>query len=270
MEPGWTLTTTSFELDGAMKTNVNKILLRAPVLFLGLLMGAGNGFAQITADHGIYASLLKKYVIQGKVDYSGFKAEEEKLDQYLDILDKTDTQNLARDEQFAFYINAYNAWTIKLILSGYPGVESIKDLGSLLKSPWKKEICRIDGQVITLDDIEHKILRPRFKDPRVHFAINCAALSCPPMISEPYHGATLNRRLDVSTRAFVNNPERNYLEENTLYVSKIFKWFSDDFNDDITGFFLRYADGDFKKELESKKDRIRIKYLYYDWSLNEK
>jgi len=245
-------------------------MLLAPALFLGLLIGAGHGYSQTTVDHGIYASLLKKYVIQGKVDYSGFKAEKEKLDQYLDVLEKTDTRNLPQNEQFAFYINAYNAWTIQLILSGYPGVKSIKDLGSILKSPWKKKICRIDGQVMTLDDIEHNILRPRFDDPRVHFAINCAALSCPPLTPEPYFGSTLNRQLDTSARAFVNNPARNYLEGNTLYVSKIFKWFSEDFNDDIIGFFLRYADDDFKKKLEPKKDRIKIRYLHYDWSLNEK
>ncbi|MCK7483684.1 MAG: DUF547 domain-containing protein, partial [Candidatus Moduliflexus flocculans] len=86
-----------------------------------------------------------------------------------------------REEQFAFYINAYNAWTIKLILTGYPGVKSIKDLGSLLQSPWKKEFVRIHGKTLSLDDIEHSILRPRFKDPRVHFAIVCASKGCPPL-----------------------------------------------------------------------------------------
>ena len=221
-----------------------------------------------TVDHGIYATLLEKYVKQGRVDYRGFKTDEAKLDQYLKVLEKTDSKSLSRNERFAFYTNAYNAWTIKLILSGYPGVKSIKDLGSIFKSPWEKKICRIDGDIISLDNIEHKILRPRFKDPRVHFAINCAALSCPPLISEPYRGNTLDRQLDDAARAFINNPQRNYLKDNTLYVSKIFKWFAKDFNHDVIGFFLKYAKQDVKKELKAKRDKIKIKYLNYDWSLN--
>jgi len=223
-----------------------------------------------TIDHGIYATLLEKYVKQGQVDYRGLKSEKARLDQYLVVLEKTDSKKLPRNERFAFYINAYNAWTIKLILSGYPGVKSIKDLGSFLKSPWEKKICRIDEDVVTLDNIEHNILRPRFKDPRVHFAINCAALSCPPLASEPYLGNTLDRQLDDAARAFINNPQRNYLKYNTLSVSKIFKWFAEDFNHDIIGFFLKYVKQDVKKELEAKRDKIKIKYLNYDWSLNGK
>jgi Protein of unknown function, DUF547 len=224
----------------------------------------------VPVDHGIYAVLLEKYVKHGQVDYRGFKVEEEKLDQYLKVLEKIDSDNLSRNEQFAFYVNAYNAWTIKLILSGYPGVQSIKELGSIFNSPWKKKICRIDGDVITLDDIEHNILRPRFKDPRVHFAINCAALSCPPLGSEPYVGSTLDQQLNHASTAFINNPQRNYLENNTLYISKIFKWFSEDFDKDVIGFFIKYAKEDLKKELEAKRSKIKIKYLNYDWSLNGK
>ncbi|MCP4694664.1 MAG: DUF547 domain-containing protein [Desulfobacterales bacterium] len=221
-------------------------------------------------DHGIYGELLKKYVKNGVVDYKGFRSSENRLDQYLKVLEKTNAGKLPRDERFAFYINVYNAWTIKLILGGYPGVESIKDLGSLFRGPWSKKICRIDGGVFTLDHIEHKILRPRFKDPRVHFAVNCASRSCPPLLSEPYRGADLHRQLDDSTRAFIDNARRNRLEENTLYVSKIFKWFSGDFNDDPVGFFLKYAGGDFKKELLKRREKIDVDYLDYDWSLNGK
>ncbi len=253
-----------------MKTQHNILFVMLSVLLFGPLNLVKPGWAGITADHNIYAALLDKYVKNDRVDYQGFKTDEEKLDQYLKVLEKTDSDNLSRNEQFAFYVNAYNAWTVKLILGGYPGVKSIKDLGNIFKSPWKKKICRIDGDVITLDDIEHKILRPRFKDPRVHFAINCAALSCPPLIPEPYLGNTLDRQLDDAARAFINNPQRNYLKNNTLYVSKIFKWFAEDFDNDIIGFFLKYANQDVKKELEAKRDKIKIKYLNYDWSLNGK
>lgn len=219
-------------------------------------------------DHSLYGELLAKYVKEGGVDYQGFKNEEAKLDQYLKVLENTDSKELSRNEQFAFYVNAYNAWTIKLILSSYPGVKSIKYLGSLVKSPWKKKICRIDDGIITLDDIEHKILRHRFKDPRVHFAINCASRSCPPLISEPYEGSKLDEQLDSSVRAFLNNPERNYLEGNKLYVSKIFKWFSEDFHNKVVDFFLRYAEGELKEKLTANRDKIKVKHLPYDWSLN--
>ncbi|MBT8350937.1 MAG: DUF547 domain-containing protein [Deltaproteobacteria bacterium] len=221
-------------------------------------------------DHRLYAGLLKKYVKKGVVNYQGFKKEESVLDQYLKVLQEVDSKVLSRSEQFAFYINAYNAWTIKLILSEYPGVKSIKELGSLFKSPWKKEICHIDGGVISLDDIEHGILRPRFKDSRVHFAVNCASKSCPPLRSEPYHGSDLDLQLDEMTRDFINDTDNNHLEDHTLYVSTIFKWFAEDFNEDIIGFFFKYGNGDLKRRLEDGRGKIKVKYLDYDWSLNGK
>lgn len=221
-------------------------------------------------DHGIYANLLKKYVKNGVVDYRGFKEEESRLDEYLSVLEKTDSKTLDRNEQFAFYINAYNAWTLKLILSGYPGVKSIKDLGSVFQSPWKKKICRIDGDILTLDDIEHKILRPTFKDPRVHFAVNCASKGCPSLISEPYTGKDLERQLDSSAKAFINDRQKNYLQGSTLYVSSIFKWFSEDFANDVIGFVSKYASDGLKAELTAKAGNIKIVYLDYDWSLNGK
>jgi hypothetical protein len=231
----------------------------------GLQAFASNGRA---VDNSLYGELLEKYVKDGKVNYAGFKAEEDKLDRYLKILENVNPESLSRNEQFVFYTNAYNAWTIKLILSGYPGVKSIKDLGSLFKSPWKKKIVRIDGKVTTLDHVEHEILRPRYKDPRVHFAINCAAKSCPPLRPEPFSANILDQQLDDSTRTFINNPKSYRLEGNELFVSRIFKWFSEDFNNDTLNFFIQYATGDLRKELEAKSDEINVQYLEYDWSLN--
>jgi hypothetical protein len=238
------------------------------MVLIGLTVLLTPALSETAVDNSLYATLLKKHVKNGVVDYRGFKAEEALLDQYLKVLENVDTKSLTRNEQFAFYVNAYNAWTIKLILSGYPGIKSIKDLGSLFKSPWKKKIAKIDGDVITLNDIEHQILRPRFKDPRVHFAINCASKSCPPLISEPYDGDNLDSHLDRSVKAFLSDRKNNYLEGNTFYVSKIFQWFSEDFNKDIIGFFMKYADENLKKELKAKAGDITISYLYYDWSLN--
>ena len=252
-----------------MKYHGYKVCVGALLCFL--IMGlTTTALAAQEMDNRIYAGLLGKYVKNGLVDYQGLKTEEAKLDQYLKVMGGVDPKALPRNEQFAFYINAYNAWTIKLILTGYPGVKSIKDLGSLFRSPWKKKICRIDGEVISLDRIEHGILRPRFKDSRVHFAINCAAESCPPLRSDPYEGAILDRQLDEMASAFLNNPSRNRLEGNTFYASRIFDWFEEDFHGDILGFFLKYAKGNLKKNLGRQREDIKIKFLDYNWSLNGK
>lgn len=219
-------------------------------------------------DHRIYAALLQQYVDDGVVDYRGLKIEEARLDRYLEYLAGIQPDTLTGKERFAFFANAYNAWTLKLILEHYPGIRSIKDAGSLWRSPWKKKIARIDGRLLTLDDIEHDILRPQFGDPRVHFAVNCASKGCPPLWGEPFSGKTLDRQLDQVTRAFINDPARYRLDGNTLYVSRIFKWFAEDFNDDPIGFFQQYAENGLRMELERRAKVLRVKYLDYDWSLN--
>jgi hypothetical protein len=239
----------------------------APLIPLFLFMLTSIVSAENTVDQSIYGALLEKYVKNGVVDYKGFKSEEKKLDRYLEILNKADVGALSRGEQFAVYINAYNAYTIKLILKNYP-VNSIKKIAKWKGGPWKIRFCKIGGKTLTLDEIEHDILRPEYKDPRVHFAVNCASKSCPPLISEPYQGDIVDRQLDSSTRKFINDPKENRLEGNTLYVSSMFKWFKEDFGEDIVGFFLKYAEGDLRENLMAKKDQIKVKYLKYDWSLN--
>jgi hypothetical protein len=253
-----------------MRDRIVQSLVAGAVALAVLIPAFGGGVAAAAppVDNSIYAELLTKYVANGHVDYAGFKRDEARLDQYLKLLDQVDPERLPREEQFAFYINAYNAWTIKLILTGYPGVKSIKDLGSLFQSPWKKQFVRISGKTLTLDDIEHNILRPRFKDPRVHFAIVCASKSCPPLIAEPYRGAVLDDQLNRSTRDFLNTPANYRLDRSTFWVSSIFKWFAEDFNKDVVGFYLKFAQGGLKQELQAERDRIDVNYLDYDWSLN--
>ena len=255
-----------------MLNSAYRLAFILPVLAIAVVaasppLPAGAGKA---VDHGVYAELLRRHVRNGQVDYDGFKQDEGKLDQYLAVLEAVDPQVLSTDERFAFYANAYNAWTIKLILGKYPGIDSIKQLGNFITSPWEKKIVHLNGQVLSLDNIEHDIMRPQFKDPRVHFAINCAAYSCPPLRSEPYEGSRLDAQLDDATRAFINNPGRNYLEGNTLYLSKIFKWFAEDFKDDPVAFVRRYAQGSLKNALSTIGSSLRVKYLPYDWSLNNK
>ncbi len=245
--------------------------MRLKTLALGLALLGTTALPAWSAgpvDYSLYAELLGKYVKKGVVNYAGFKKEEAKLDRFLKVLERVDTKKLSSSQQMAFYINVYNAWTIKLILSKYPGVKSIKEIGGWFSSPWKQEIVRIEGKVYHLDNIEHDILRPRFKDPRVHFAVNCASKGCPPLLSEPYLGARLNQQLNQVTTAFINDPSRTYLKDGTLYVTKIMDWFSRDFNKDPYGFVLKYARGEFKQRLLKAGKGVEVDYLYYDWSLN--
>jgi hypothetical protein len=220
-----------------------------------------------TVDYGVYAELLKAHVRDGGVDYAGFKRDESQLDDFLERSGRVDPGGLSREDRFAYYINAYNAWTIKLILTGYPGVTSIKELGSLLQSPWKKPFVKIGGRTLTLDEIEHSILRPEFKDARVHFAINCASKGCPPLLAEPYRGAVLDDQLNRVTTAFLNRPGNYRLDGNRLHVTSIFKWFGEDFGN-VLDFYTRFARGELKQALLAGRDRIKIDYLDYDWSLN--
>jgi len=245
-----------------------KTIFIAAILMIAGVWAAGAGVHAAQVDHALFASLLSKHVKDGVVDYQGFKDDEAILDQYLEALAAVNPESLSTDDQFAFYVNAYNAWTIKLILSRYPDIRSIKDLGSLLSSPWKKTIARIDGGLLTLDQIEHDILRKRFKDPRVHFAVNCASKSCPPLQGEPFTGSRLNDQLNQAAQAFINAPRFNRLEGETLWVSKIFDWFSEDFHGDVIGYFIKYADAPLNDQLVKNKGRIKVRYMDYDWSLN--
>jgi hypothetical protein len=234
---------------------------------------AATAMAEDQDKTPLYGQLLQQYVTDGWVDYIGFKKEEAQLDSYLDYLAKTDPEQMEEKDRFAFYINVYNAYTIKLILTNFENgkpLASIKDIGSFFSKPWSIKFVNVGGKMYTLDNIEHDILRPTFKDARIHFAVNCASKSCPPLISVPYSGTNLDQQLDASTIAFINNEQENRLVGNTLHISSIFKWFKEDFHNNPIGFFEKYANGKLKKELTSQKDQIKVKYLRYDWSLNGK
>lgn len=219
-------------------------------------------------DHGLYAALPARHVEYGLVDYDGFKREEALLDRYLEELSRVDPERLSRQEQFAFYINAYNAWTIKLVLTRWPRISSIKDLGSWLRSPWKIPLVRLAGGLLTLDELEHGILRPRFGDPRVHFALNCASRGCPPLAAEPFRGRTLTSQLDRLTADFLNDPARYRLEEPEFWVSSLFRWFAEDFPEGALAFYRRHARGELRERLLAAGERLRLRYLDWDWSLN--
>lgn len=245
-----------------------KPMARLAAFFLLLFMAmppVSNALAD--PDNSIYAGLLARYDKDGFLDYKGLKSEEAILDSYLDVLARVKPDTMSRDAQMAFYINLYNASAIKLVLSEYPGIESIKDAGGFF-GPWRKKFVRLDGKTITLGKLEHQILRPRFADPRVHFALVCASKGCPPLLAVPYEGATVNSQLESVVTKAINDPARTYVKDERIYMSMIFKWFSGDFNKDPISFIQRYAKGSLKEALVASKKRLKIEYIDYDWSLN--
>lgn len=247
---------------------MNKCRIIVLTLTLNFIFFFQSGFAGQSVDNQIFTQLLQQYVIDDRVDYAGFKKDERKLDQYLDILSQTDIDQLSANGQYAFYINAYNAFTIKLILTKYPDLKSIKDLGSFFSSPWKIKFIPLQGKKVHLDYIEHEVLRPTFKDARVHFAVNCASISCPPLLNRAFEEETLDQQLNEQTTLFINGEGNTEIRGSTLYVSKIFKWFKEDFNNDPASFVKKFAQGPLKAKLESLGADISVKYLDYDWGLN--
>lgn len=233
-----------------------KILLIAVITIFSIQTKAQNMF-----DHTIWDQALILNVSEaGKVNYQGFMRDSPQLYEYFSLLSKNSpTEQWSREEKLAYWINAYNAYTIKLIIDSYP-IKSIKDI----KDPWNKKFFKIDGEWFSLGDLEHKILR-KFDDPRIHFAINCASFSCPVVWNRAYTAENVNEALDEQTKKFINDPKRNTITVDEVNVSKIFSWYKKDFKvngSNSVDFINKYAD--VKIINQSKKG-----YRVYDWSLNE-
>jgi hypothetical protein len=211
------------------------------------------------------------------VDYRAWLASPEDrqaLRDWLAAQAKVQVGLLPRDAQKAFWINLYNAATIELILRHYP-LKSILKIGLIPGNAWKRDFVRADGRLLSLDAIEHDILRPRFGDPRIHFAINCASASCPPLQRQAYTGPGLDRELDRVTRSYLDSPAglRQELRggELVLTVSKILDWFREDFEDHrggVIGFLGEYAPRETSDLMRRYMGRIDVRYGKYDWSLN--
>ena len=212
------------------------------------------------SDHSAWNSLLRKHVAgNGDVDYAGFKRDINKLDAYLDELRAgTPDESYSRAEAMAYWINAYNAFTVKRILNDYP-VSSIRDLDG--GDPWKVKWIELDGKTYSLNQIEHDILRPRYGDARIHFAVNCAATSCPPLPNQAFTAGNLNSLLETRTRAFIRNPSYNQIDGGQVKVSKIFDWYGEDFGD-LRTYLNKYL----ATPIDAGRD---IAFADYDWSLNK-
>lgn len=217
--------------------------------------------------HSIWSQLTNEYVSsQGKVNYLGLKQVEDQLDQYLNSLSQNPPNTQwPESEQMAYWINAYNAFTIKLILIHYP-VASIKEIKTLdpdISSPWHIEFFSIGQEKFNLHKIEHEILRKQFKDPRIHFAINCASNSCPILLNTAYNATELNTQLNHQTHQFLTDPNKNQPSNPNRKISKLFEWYPSDFNQD-PAFRELLQRHDIRLDASNSPD-----FLEYDWSLNE-
>ena len=221
-------------------------------------------------QHTIWNNILIKQTVkiesQILVNYKNIKSYElQNLGNYLQALTaitKNEFLSWNKNQRLSFLINAYNAYTVKLIIDHYP-VKSIKKIGSIFSSPWDKKFFRLLGQDMTLNHIEHKIIRKEFLESRIHFAVNCASLGCPSLLQEAYIETKLNEQLDFATKHFLNNNLKNHLKNNSLYISKIFDWYGDDFSGGVAYFIQKYFNTSFDPQ------KINIKYLKYDWNLND-
>lgn len=251
--------------------NKMKILLFVVVSFLSCASNTNSipkiAFgtkAEISNDgtvisHKLWNNLLQKHVsIAGKLDYEGFKKDIVALQSYLDLLTKNlPQQSWSKSAVLAYWINAYNAFTVKLILDHYP-VKSIKDI----KDPWGQKSIILENRAYSLGEIEHKILR-KMNEPRIHFAINCASYSCPNLLNEAYTEAKLEKQLEASAASFINDQTKNNITEKKIEISKIFDWFSGDFK--TNGTLIDFLNG--YSSVKINKDAI-VKYKDYDWNLN--
>lgn len=230
--------------------------------FIGSVYAEPTGF-----DNQMYAEVLNKFLSDGAVRYKALEKDQSLLYSYLNGIAKLDPEDLnamTQSSKIAFYINVYNAFTIKVILDNYP-LKSIKDIPGV----WDKKLFRVAGSDLTLNNIEHDILRKEFGEPRIHFALVCASIGCPKLASEPYSGAKLNEQLDREAKKFINDKTKVNLDKDKkrFYISSIFKWFKKDFGD-VTAFISKYLPEDSARYIEENKPKI--KYLKYDWSLNDK
>lgn len=252
-------------------------MMRFAILFLVLLTAPAR--ADLQSATSAWGDLTTKYVVDERwIDYAAWHADAgdiAALAHVVDAFEAIDPSALDDDDRLAYWINVYNAVTVELILEHYP-VESIKDIdgAGLLGSPWKLERVTIAGRALTLDQIEHEIIRVEFDEPRIHFAVNCASVGCPPLASEPYVGARLDEQLEEVTRRAMN--DRTWVDlsgcagsygDGVIRLTKLFDWFRDDFGGDaaVREFIARYRPQD---AFRLRNTNCALEYVDYDWDLN--
>ena len=230
-------------------------------------------------DHGAWTQMLERRLTPGNdgvnyIDYAGWlgSADRDRLTAYLSDLQSTNVDRLNRAEQFAYWANFYNAGTIQVILNHYP-VSSIRDIdispGFLANGPWGAKLFTVLGEQLSLDDIEHRIMRPIWRDPRIHYAVNCAAIGCPNLVPQAFTANGLEKMLEANARTYVNDPRGAAAVNGNLAVSSIYRWFQEDFGGNEQGVLAhlrRYAG---KRTQALLQDRRSIDRYRYDWALND-
>jgi hypothetical protein len=271
-----------------LKRITGGVLLMATALFL-LIPTPGHA-EPFDHEHATWNLLVKNNVhwdlnrTASQVNYSGFQNTHDFLQRYLSSLSSVtpaEFDAFSREQQLAFLINAYNAFTVELILTEYPDVSSIKELGSFLSSPWKKKFFNLLGESQSLDGIEHDLIRGsgRYNEPLIHFAVNCASISCPALLDEAFVAHKLDQQLLESTQRFLNDRSRNRFDAKTesLEVSSIFDWYEVDFTqgwrgyDSLDDFFRTHADWiaiDTESVQALREGELQMEFLDYDWNLN--
>jgi Protein of unknown function, DUF547 len=258
------------------------------ILFCLLEIGAELAYADITSDwnrsdesstvsidHSPWQDILGRYLNTGSesginlFDYGRVGTEDRKrLKRYLSRMQSLDPRNYNRRVQMAYWINLYNGLTVDLVIDHYP-VKSIKKIGGLFSfGPWDEVVARISGNELTLNDIEHRILRPIWKDPRIHYAVNCASLGCPNLAPKAYSAEHLDTMLDEGARDYVNHPRGVRFVDGELIISSIYHWYHEDFGAD-QGQLLLHLQKYAKPELKARLGRYNGSIDHeYDWSLN--
>lgn len=242
----------------------------ALLIFSGIAISSSA--SEMDDPDSIFDGVLSRHVSEdGLVDYKGLAKDTEFI-KYIDYLSNKDPDTLPSDKhRMAFWINAYNAFVLKGVLEEYP-IKSVLDVGWLPHTFFIRKTFKTSHGNITLRRLENERLREAFHEPRIHFAINCASMSCPRLLAEAYRAERLEQQLEAQAASFINDKGKNFLDRKNaiLYISSIFKWYEADFikkGERIKGYISRYLDTD---DAEFVKDKeITIKYLDYDWGLNE-
>ncbi|HAA91648.1 MAG: DUF547 domain-containing protein [Rhodospirillaceae bacterium] len=232
----------------------------------------------INIEHDAWKQFLAKYLRVQKDGANRLRyrdvsrKDRESLVNYIGHLSAQPISRTNRAQQMAFWINLYNALTVKVTLDHYP-VKSIRDIdispGLFADGPWGKQLIKVEGVALSLNDIEHRILRPIWKDPRIHYAVNCASIGCPDLQPRPFSASSLDTDLNAAARAYINDKRGVTIKDGAVSVSKIYDWFIEDFGDSadaVLAHIIRYA----RPSLKTRLEKIAtISDAHYDWSLND-